>query len=183
MASVAGNTTGLFRHRAGRKLRQHFCSKTAEALCRSRTKVTPGTPRFTWHQLCAMYIPQKNHSLWCREGADWEYLTFKLQQPELETVIQHEDLRGCFQQTNFWLHSQFHIQPCKSCQTPAMASHPYPGWSIGKNQPRGWEHIITEVGKKLFSNLLEMLFLISQPLCFPSAVKGSVKCWESPSAT
>lgn len=114
-------------------------------------------------------------------------------------MIQHEDLRGCFQQTHFWLHSQFHTQPCKSCQTPAMESHPYTRWSIGKHQPGGWEHIpplgtvqcyplgpdlefrVTEVGKKPISNLLEMLFLIFQSLCFPSAMQGSVTCWECPS--
>lgn len=98
--------------------------------------MTPGTP---WHSSVLCIFHQKS---WHREGADWEYLTFKAQQPELETVIQHEDLRGCFQQTHFWLHSQFHTQPCKSCQTPAMESHPYTPWSIGKHQPRGWEHIL-----------------------------------------
>lgn len=63
-----------------------------------------------------------------------------------------------------------------------MESHPYSCWFIGKHQPRGWEHIpplgtvqcyplsphlefrVTEVGKKLISNLPEMLFLISQSL-------------------
>lgn len=116
-------------------------------------------------------------------------------------MIQHEDLRGCFQQTHFWLHSQFHTQPCKSCQTPAMESHPYTRWSIGKHQPRGWENIpplgtvqhyplsphlefrVTEVGEKLILKLLEMFFLTSQSLCFPSTMQGTVPWWESPSAT
>lgn len=35
VASVAGNTTGPFRHKAGRKLRQLFSTKTAETLCRA----------------------------------------------------------------------------------------------------------------------------------------------------
>lgn len=104
--------------------------------------MTPATPGFTWHHSSVLRIFHQKSRLTAQGGkADWEYLTFKLQQPELETVKQLEDLRGCFQQTHFWLRSQFHTQPCKSCQTPAMESHPYTHWSIGKHQPRGWEHI------------------------------------------
>lgn len=93
-----------------------------------------GDPRNTRIQLapalCCVYSI-KNHSSQHRQGADWEYLTFKPQQPELETVIQHEDLRGCFQQTHSWLHSQFHTQPCKSCQTAALESQPCTPCSTG----------------------------------------------------
>lgn len=152
--------------------------------------MTPGTPGFTWHQLCAVCIPSKNHGSQHREGADWEYLTFKPQQPELETVIQREDLRGCSQQTHSWLHSQFHTQPCKSCQTAALESHPYTpcsrgmgahsisgGWPVRPPQPpaavqshRGGEGTDLKPAGDAFPHF---------PV--PLLPQGSVTCWESPS--
>lgn len=60
-----------------------------------------------------------------------------------------------------------------------MGAHSASGDSL---VPSPWPPRVTEMGK-LISNLLEMLFLISQSLCLPSAMQESVTCWESPSAT